>query len=139
VNLLADAKKNGVRIDAVNIMAMDYGPAYSGDMGTYAEQAATATQAQLKGVLGLSDADAWKTVAVTPMIGVNDVVTEVFEVDDATQLVKFAESKGLGWLSMWSGTRDQQCAGGTKPAADPTCSSVLQDEFAFSKAFAARR
>ncbi|WP_279628334.1 hypothetical protein [Streptomyces griseoflavus] len=38
---------------------------------------------------------------------------------------------------MWSGTRDQQCAGGTKPAADPTCSSILQDEFAFSKAFAA--
>ncbi|MGV9840577.1 hypothetical protein ACWDUB_00490 [Streptomyces fungicidicus] len=28
-------------------------------------------------------------------------------------------------------------AGGTKPAADPTCSSILQDEFAFSKAFAA--
>ncbi|MFE4052399.1 cellulose binding domain-containing protein [Streptomyces sp. YIM B13518] len=137
VNLLADAKENGVRIDAVNIMAMDYGPAYSDDMGTYAEQAATATQAQLKGVLALSDADAWKTVAVTPMIGVNDVVTEVFEVDDATQLVDFARSKGLGRLSMWSGARDRQCAGGAKPAADPTCSSILQDGFAFTKAFAA--
>ncbi len=137
VNLLADAKKNGVRIDAVNIMAMDYGPAYSGDMGTYAEQAATATQAQIKGVLGLSDSEAWKTVAVTPMIGVNDVVTEIFEVGDATQLVDFAEAKGLGWLSMWSGTRDKQCAGGAKPSADATCSSVVQDEFAFSKAFAA--
>ncbi|CAM5432857.1 Sugar hydrolase OS=Streptomyces griseomycini OX=66895 GN=FHS37_005091 PE=4 SV=1 [Streptomyces griseomycini] len=137
VNLLADAKRNGVRIDAVNIMAMDYGPAYSGDMGTYAEQAATATQAQLKGVLGLSEDEAWRTVAVTPMIGVNDVVTEVFEVDDATQLVNFAEAKGLGWLSMWSGTRDRQCPGGTKPSADATCSSILQDEFAFTKAFAA--
>lgn len=137
VSLLADARKNGVRIDAVNIMAMDYGPAYSDDMGTYAEQAATATQAQIKGILGLSDSEAWKTVAVTPMIGVNDVVTEIFKVDDATQLVNFAESKGLGWLSMWSGTRDQQCPGGTKPAADATCSSILQDKFAFSKAFAA--
>ncbi|MFF0361378.1 cellulose binding domain-containing protein [Streptomyces fungicidicus] len=139
VNLLADARKNGVRIDAVNIMAMDYGPAYSGDMGTYAEQAATATQAQLKGVLGLSDADAWKTVAVTPMIGVNDVVTEIFTVEDATQLVNFAEAKGLGGLSMWSGTRDQQCPGGAKPSADATCSSILQDRFAFTKAFAAYR
>lgn len=137
VNLLADAKKNGVRIDAVNIMAMDYGPAYSGDMGTYAEQAATATQAQIKGVLGLSDSEAWKTVAVTPMIGVNDVVTEIFKVEDATQLVDFAEAKGLGWLSMWSGTRDKQCAGGAKPSADATCSSIVQDTFAFSKAFAA--
>ncbi|KUO02078.1 glycoside hydrolase family 18 protein [Streptomyces caeruleatus] len=137
VDLLADAKRNGVKIDAVNIMAMDYGPAYSGDMGTYAEQAATATQAQVKSVLGLSDSAAWKTVAVTPMIGVNDVTTEIFKVDDATQLVRFAQSKGLGWLSMWSATRDKQCAGGEKPAADATCSSILQEKFAFSKAFAA--
>ncbi|MEU1080944.1 cellulose binding domain-containing protein [Streptomyces sp. NPDC005908] len=137
VNLLTDAERNGVRIDAVNIMAMDYGPAYSDDMGTYAEQAATATQAQIKGVLGLGEAEAWKTVAVTPMIGVNDVVTEIFTVQDATQLVDFARSKGLGRLSMWSGTRDQQCPGGEKPAADATCSSVLQEKFAFSKAFAA--
>ncbi|WP_369271240.1 cellulose binding domain-containing protein [Streptomyces sp. R11] len=137
VDLLADAEKNGVQIDTVNIMAMDYGPAYSDDMGTYAEQAATATQAQVKSVLGLSDSAAWKTVAVTPMIGVNDVVTEIFKVDDATQLVNFAKSKGLGWLSMWSATRDKQCAGGEKPAADATCSSILQEKFAFSKAFAA--
>ncbi|MFE0252503.1 cellulose binding domain-containing protein [Streptomyces sp. NPDC059010] len=136
VDLLADAKQNGVKIDTVNIMAMDYGPAYSGDMGTYAEQAATATQAQVKSVLGLSDSAAWKTVAVTPMIGVNDVTTEIFKVDDATQLVNFAKSKGLGWLSMWSATRDKQCAGGEKPAADATCSSILQEKFAFSKAFA---
>ncbi|MDO0927577.1 cellulose binding domain-containing protein [Streptomyces sp. TG1A-8] len=137
VNLLANAKSNGVRIGAVNIMAMDYGASYSGDMGTYAEQAATATQAQVRSVLGLSDSAAWKAVAVTPMIGVNDVSTEVFKVDDATQLVNFAKSKGLGWLSMWSATRDKQCDGGTKPTADATCSSVTQDEYAFAKAFGA--
>ncbi|MFJ8599458.1 cellulose binding domain-containing protein [Streptomyces shenzhenensis] len=139
VNLLADARSKGARIDTVNIMAMDYGAAYSGDMGDYAEQAATATQAQIKSVLGLSDSAAWKAVAVTPMIGVNDVASEVFTVDDATQLVGFAESKGLGWLSMWSATRDKQCAGGSRPTADATCSSVVQDPFAFSKAFAAHR
>ena len=33
VNLVADAKKNGVKISAVNIMAMDYGRSFSGDMG----------------------------------------------------------------------------------------------------------
>ncbi|MDH6215931.1 glycoside hydrolase family 18 protein [Streptomyces pseudovenezuelae] len=137
VNLLSNAKSNGVKINTLNIMAMDYGPAYSGDMGTYAELAATATQAQVKSVLGLSDAAAWKTVAVTPMLGVNDVASEIFKVDDATQLVNFAKSKGLGWLSMWSATRDKQCADGTKPSADATCSSILQDKFAFSKAFGA--
>ncbi|MFI9832074.1 cellulose binding domain-containing protein [Streptomyces sp. NPDC051913] len=137
VNLLSNAKSNGVGIDTVNIMAMDYGPAYSGDMGTYAEQAATATQAQVKSVLGLSDSAAWKAVAVTPMIGVNDVTSEIFKVEDATQLVNFAKSKGLGWLSMWSATRDKQCSGGAKTYADATCSSIVQDEHAFSKAFAA--
>ncbi|MFI1397658.1 cellulose binding domain-containing protein [Streptomyces sp. NPDC020681] len=137
VDLIADAKKSGVKISAVNIMAMDYGPAYSGDMGQYAIQAATATQAQIKGVLGLSDAAAWKAVAVTPMIGVNDVVTEIFKVEDASQLVEFAKSKDMGWLSMWSSTRDKQCAGGEKPAADATCSSILQSPLAFTKAFAA--
>lgn len=137
VNLLSNAKSNGVRISTVNIMAMDYGASYNGDMGTYAEQAATAAQAQIKGVLGLSDSAAWKAVAVTPMIGVNDVSSEVFKVDDATQLVDFAKSKGLGGLSMWSATRDQQCPGGTKPTADATCSSITQAKFAFSKAFGA--
>ncbi|MFF6777736.1 cellulose binding domain-containing protein [Streptomyces sp. NPDC012637] len=139
VDLLADAKRNGVRVDAVNIMAMDYGPAYSGDMGQYAISAATATQAQIKGVLGLSDAAAWKAVAVTPMIGVNDVTTEIFKVDDATQLVDFARSKGIGWLSMWSSTRDKQCAAGAVNHADATCSSILQQPLAFTKAFAAYR
>lgn len=137
VNLLAGARSAGVGIDTVNIMAMDYGPAYSGDMGTYAEQAATATQAQVKSVLGLSDSTAWKTVGVTPMIGVNDVTSEMFKVDDATQLVAFAKAKGLGPLSMWSATRDKQCAGGAKNYADATCSSIVQTDSAFSKAFAA--
>jgi hypothetical protein len=139
VALLADARKNGVRVDGVNIMAMDYGPAYSGDMGQFAIQAATATQAQLKGVLGLGDAAAWKALAVTPMIGVNDVASEVFTVSDATQLVEFAASKGVGRLAMWSGARDKQCPGGALGYADATCSSVLQEPLAFTKAFAAHR
>ncbi|MEU8678526.1 cellulose binding domain-containing protein [Streptomyces sp. NPDC048560] len=137
VDLIADAKKNGVRVDAVNIMAMDYGPAYSDDMGTYATQAATATQAQIKGVLGLSEAAAWKAVAVTPMIGVNDVVTEIFKVEDAVQLVAFAREKGIGRLAMWSGTRDKACPGGAKPSADASCSSIVQEPLAFTKAFGA--
>lgn len=137
VNLLAGARAHGVKISAVDIMAMDYGPAYSGDRGDYAEQAATATQARIKSILGRSGGEAWKTVAVTPMIGVNDVVTEVFQLDDATQLVRFAKSRGIGRLSMRSATRDKQCPGGPGPAADATCSSIGQEDFAFTKAFAA--
>lgn len=137
IDLLANAKSNGVDVHAVNIMAMDYGSSFSGDMGQYAIDGATATQAQVKSVLGLSDAAAWQKIAVTPMIGVNDVSSETFTVADATKLVNFARSKGMAWLSMWSASRDKSCAGGAQSWADPTCSSITQSAGAFSKAFAA--
>jgi hypothetical protein len=137
INLLSNAKSNGVSVHAVNIMAMDYGASYSGDMGQYAIDGATATQAQVKSVLGLSDTAAWNAIAVTPMIGVNDTSSEIFTVSDATQLVDFAKTKHLAWLSMWSATRDKQCASGAQSWADASCSSILQSTGAFSKAFAA--
>ncbi|WP_035848819.1 glycoside hydrolase family 18 protein [Kitasatospora azatica] len=141
INLVAGAKSAGVKIGAVNIMAMDFGdgvaPNPNGKMGSYAIDAATATQAQVKSVLGLNDADAWAKVAVTPMIGVNDVATEIFTVADAKQLAAFAGSKHLAWLAMWSGTRDKACDGGAKAYADATCSSIVQQPLDFTKAFGA--
>jgi hypothetical protein len=139
VAVLTSAKSNGVTVDAVNIMAMDYGdgaaPNPSGKMATFAEQAATATQSQVKSAFGLSDSAAWAKVAVTPMIGVNDTSDEIFTVSDASTLAAFASSKGLAWTSMWSAGRDKECSGGAKSFADATCSSIVQSAWAFSKAF----
>ncbi|WP_218010428.1 chitinase [Actinomadura chibensis] len=132
VDLVANAKAQGVAIDAVNIMAMDYGPPSSA-MGDLAVQAATSTEAQLRGVLGVRSA--WSRLAVTPMIGVNDVVTETFTLADAARVAAFASAKGLAWTAMWSANRDKPCPGGAKPQADATCSSVDQQPFAYSKAF----
>ena len=141
INLVANAKSGGVAIGAVNIMAMDFGdgvaPNPNGQMGKYAIDAATATQAQVKSVLGLSDAAAWSKVAVTPMIGVNDVASETFTVADAKQLAAFAATKHLAWLAMWSGTRDKPCDGGAKAYADASCSSIAQQPLDFTKAFGA--
>jgi hypothetical protein len=86
----------GVDVSTVNVIAMDYGdgpaPNPAGQMGHYAIQAATATQAQVKQLLGGTDAQAWKKVAVTPTIGVNDTSDEVFTVADAQQPVAFART-----------------------------------------------
>jgi hypothetical protein len=120
----------------VNIMAMDYGGSFPADMGQNAIDAATATEATVKSVWGLSDANAWKMIAVTPMIGVNDVSSETFTAADASKVVTFAQSKHLAWLSFWSATRDQQCSGGAQGFASPTCSSITQSANAFAKAFA---
>ncbi|HUN31743.1 MAG TPA: cellulose binding domain-containing protein [Trebonia sp.] len=137
--VLTGAVKAGVQLSAVNVMAMDYGdgaaPNPNGQMGTYAIDAATATDAQVASAMGISDDAAWSKIAVTPMIGVNDTSDEVFTVANAQQLVAFAQSKHLAWLSMWSAGRDNQCSGGAQSYASPTCSSIVQSPFAFSEAF----
>ncbi|MFG2206720.1 chitinase [Streptomyces sp. NPDC048638] len=136
VAVLKNAEENGVRTSTVNIMAMDYGTYYDGDMGKYAITAATATQKQVKTALGIrGEARAWKTVGVTPMIGVNDVKVEVFGPDDAAELKRFADEKGLGRLSMWSVTRDRPCPGGANSTAQATCSSIRKNTHEFARAF----
>jgi hypothetical protein len=133
--VLTGAVRAGVKVSAVNVMAMDYGdgaaPNPGGQLGTFAIDAGTATDAQVASALGISDDAAWAKVAVTPMIGVNDTSDEVFTMANAQQLAAFAASKHLAWLSMWSAARDTECPGGAQSFAQPTCSSVVQTPHQF--------
>ncbi len=98
--LLSNAKTNGLRVDTVNVMAMDYGPCNL-DMGQAAISAAEGTRAQLQ-TLGLSSA-----VGVTPMTGTNDVACEVFSTANATTLVKYAQDNAyINLLAFWAIGRD---------------------------------
>ncbi|KTD42438.1 chitinase [Legionella quateirensis] len=118
-NVIHQAKNAGLRFH-VNIMAMDYGPAYNGDMGLYAIQAATNVQSFLKDIYPeRMSASLWNLIEVTPMIGVNDVNTEQFTLSDADHLKRFAYENQLGGLSMWSFTRDKPCS---DQWASPVCS-----------------
>ncbi|MET7681252.1 chitinase [Streptomyces sp. NPDC005423] len=135
--LLESANDKGVRVSTVNLMTMNYGASYSGDMGDYAITAATAAHTQLKKVFGLSDAGAWRGMALTSMIGVNDVAGETFSLSDAAQVRTFAEEKEIAWVSIWSSFRDQQCGtGSTDDDAATDCSGVAQSAGAFGEAFA---
>jgi cellulose binding protein with CBM2 domain len=139
--VLTGAVRAGVKIAAVNVMAMDYGdgaaPNPSGQLGTFAIDAATATDAQVASAMGISDDAAWSKIAVTPMIGVNDTSDEIFTVANAKQLATFAASKHLAWLSMWSAARDTQCSGGAQNFASPTCSGIVQTAHEFMGALGA--
>ncbi|MER5372344.1 chitinase [Streptomyces sp. NPDC002553] len=137
--LLDAANKYDVQVSAVNIMTMNYGESYTGDMGGYAIAAATAAHAQLKRAFGTTDAGAWKGMALTSMIGVNDVADETFTLADAAQVRTFAEGKGVAWVSMWSAFRDRSCADGVTGQDEPLtdCSGVKQSSGAFAKAFSA--
>ncbi|MFF1439572.1 chitinase [Streptomyces sp. NPDC058295] len=134
--LLASANKYDVQVSTVNLMTMNYGESYAGDMGGYAITSATAAQGQLKEAFGTTDAAAWKGMALTSMIGTNDVDNETFSLSDAAQVRTFAEEKGISWVSMWSTFRDQQCEDGS--ATDDAlnnCSGVEQSAGAFAEAF----
>jgi chitinase len=114
LDLLRSANNAGVKVSMVNVMAMDYGAQSSNgkNMGELAISAASSTFNQIKGIFGgRSDAQLWAMIGVTPMIGVNDVSTEVFRQADAQKLVDFSKQKKLGLLSFWNLQRDRPGSG----------------------------
>jgi hypothetical protein len=112
LNVVERALQAGVRLDGVNVMAMNYGdsvaPPELKTMGAYAIDAAESTYAQLTELFAsYGQSFDWNQLGVTPMIGVNDITTEIFTPDDAQLLEDFAREKDLGMLSMWSIARDK--------------------------------
>jgi carbohydrate binding protein with CBM5/12 domain len=135
INLLRNAVTDGVRVDVVNMMTMDYGGPNS-DMGGAAISAANSLVGQLGSIFtGKSNSQLWAMVGITPMIGQNDSQGEVFTLADAQNVISFAKSHGVTELSFWSAGRDNGgCPGQTY--ASPSCSGLAQNQWAFSSAFA---
>ncbi len=133
-SIVSAAKSAGLNF-TVNIMAMDYGPAYTEDMGNYATLAATnlfnflQTQYPEK-----TPAQIWQMIQITPMIGVNDVNVEQFTLADVDTINNFAKTNGLAGLSMWSVARDNPCP---DKWASPTCSgnNLQTAPYDFAKRF----
>jgi chitinase len=128
---LAAAKSNGARIDLINIMTMDYGGAVA-DMGAAAISAARGT---LSVAQGIWSGFGYGSLGITPMIGQNDQSGEIFTEANASSLVNFANSNGVGRLGFWSVGRDQPCPGGAGGGASPNCSSISQSSLDFTRIF----
>ncbi len=139
--VIQSALRNGVSIAGVNIMTMDYGdsaaPNLAGHMGDYAIQAATSLFGQLKTAYNgtLSDSQLWAKIGLTPMIGMNDLTSEVFTQADAQKVLTFAQQRGIDRISMWSLNRDYQNSAGTLSRVDNFSSSLLQSPLEFSLLF----
>ncbi len=128
LNVLQTAKNDGVRIDTVNIMTMDYGQSVdnNGQMGQDAIDAVAATERQL------ADMGLVAKMGVTPMIGVNDINAEVFTPADAQSLVDYAKTDSqLALLSMWSVARDNG-SGAAAHTAAPDNSGVAQQPYQYA-------
>jgi chitinase len=131
INLLKNAIADGVRVNVVDIMAMDYGSSFPPDkMGQNAIDASNSLISQLKSLFpSKSDAQIRAMVGVTPMSGANDVAPENFTLADAQQLLGYAQSAGITELAMWSVNRDASAFSyskifdqfnGSSPAPTPT-------------------
>jgi len=138
VAVLDAAIANHATLDAVNIMAMDYGSPDL-DMGASAISAAQALYSQLDTAFKSAgqpktNAELWQLVGVTPMIGVNDVAKETFTLDNTQSLVQSAQNNLYGFVANWSEDRDQSCPDhATYPS--PTCSGIDQAPYAFAARF----
>lgn len=137
LNLLKNAVSNGVNVNVVNIMVMDYYDASSApgnQMGQNAINAANATIAQLQKIFTTkTTSQLWAMLGLTPMVGENDDTTEVFTEQDAQAVLAFAQQKQIGELSFWSVQLDVPCTGSETPTN--TCSGVTQQPYDYSHIF----
>lgn len=136
--ILAALRRNGVSAYTLNLMVMDYGPgerascvlnkAGNCDMGKSAIQAAQNVHRKYKVPYG--------QIELTPMIGVNDVVSNVFTLEDARMLGAAVKRMKLAGLHFWSFDRDRPC---TEPTtgASAVCSTMPSEPLAYHKAFTA--
>ncbi|HEY4089912.1 MAG TPA: carbohydrate-binding protein [Luteibacter sp.] len=115
-------KASGLKNYTINLMAMDYGAAGAGvcvvkngacDMG----QSAVQSVINLQHTYGI----AASKIEITPMIGVNDVSSEVFTTADIDTVTNYAATNKLAGVHFWSLDRDTPCSQST---ASPTCNSL---------------
>jgi chitinase len=98
LGVLKDARNNGVKVSVVNIMTMDFGDGQNALND--ALSAAKATAGQLAGLYGISTAQAYGMLGLTPIAGRNDD-NENFTQSDAATLESFAAADGVAELSFW--------------------------------------
>jgi chitinase len=137
VRLLRDSAAAGITVSVVNVMVMNYGWGVD-DLGDEAVRQARLAHDLVRRLWpDLTDHDAWQRVALTAMVGRNDVTGETFHPEDARTLAEFATERGVGWLSYWSVERDRACPAPV-PQPDPGCSGVSQSPYQFARIFTVR-
>ena len=121
--VLAALRRHGLDSAVINLMVMNYGPADARwcvlreggaacDMGASALQAAHNVHHRY----GLP----YERIALTPMLGENDVAGNVFTLADAELLARGARALKLAAVHWWSLDRDRPCAAGS-PRVSPRC------------------
>lgn len=125
-----------VDISQLNVMTMDYNIASDTEsQSDVIKQSLNAAHDQYMQLLYthrqlFDDAQIWKLMGATVLIGQNDTEDERFTTTDAQNINTFAQQTGLGRLSMWSLNRDRQCDNNyvNTSTALPFCSGMKQTD-----------
>jgi len=131
VDVLKSAVANGVRVDTVNAMVMEFGCA-TADFGVCIVNTAGAVLKQMEEIFpDKSDAELKSMLGLTPMIGRN-FNGNTFQLANARTVVDWATQNNIGLLAFWSIERDN---GGCSGTVSPYFSGVDQQRFDFTKIF----
>lgn len=140
-NAVSEMLKAGVDLAGVNVMTMDYGDSRGASlsMNEASQEALVETHRQL-GILYkrvgifLNEAALWTKIGATPMIGQNDVLAEIFTLEDADKFNQFVLSKNIARVSIWSANRDRSCGDNyvNISVVSDSCSGVKQEAGQFA-------
>jgi hypothetical protein len=75
-------------------------------------------------------------IALTAMLGVNDVRENNFGLDDARRMAHDARAHGLAGVHFWSLDRDRSCAPADTGSVSPVCHGLAgMEPLGFARAF----
>ena len=134
-SIIQNAISVGAQVSVVNLMTFDYYIGTEQEMASDTESAGSGLYSQLRSLYPSdSSAQLWSMVGVTDMIGIDDYgPDETFTEVDATTVLDWAESNGIGTLSFWALQRDNGGCPGT--AGSDSCSGISQPTWYFSNTF----
>jgi chitinase len=128
--VLADAKVKGVKVHSANLMTMDFGEQFS--KGKRMSDVSIASA--LKAYEQCQKIDPAIQIGLTPMIGQNDERGEIFTLNDAKILQKWAETQPwICTLSFWASNRDAGKTGNKRN--DNDTSGIQQKPWDFTLIF----
>ncbi|MEV7185556.1 carbohydrate-binding protein [Kitasatospora sp. NPDC093102] len=126
--MLGEAKSQGFTPDNYSIMPFD-----GGFNGAAAQtDALVKFNAILQTTFGWNEATAYAHEGVSLMNGRTDAA-EYFHPSDFQTVLDFATAHGLARYTYWSVNRDRQCAGTVDPGLSGSCSSVVQNDWDFTR------
>lgn len=146
IKVLQSARDHGVKLTGINVMTMDYGdsacPPSQGEGANIQGQCGVdAINNLFRDVKAIfpekEDAAIWAMLGTTPMIGVNDVQSEVFYRSDAALTLQHAQEQGIGMIGIWSIARDQPGTAGQVSPEHSGLTEAQSPRYGFSALFKA--